>query len=150
MSPSPARMSIDDLLGSPRRMCESLAAGALDREVIQRAGRPYLDRYYLAGWKPGRPRGPAVYLHHFLDSDEPGLYHSHPWAWSCSVILVGGYRETRCVGAGQVVECVYLPGEINVILVDDRHRIELLERDCWTLFLAGDYARPWTFGDCEV
>ena len=48
-------MTLDRMLENPRRLCEGLAAGALDREPITRNGRPYLDRYYLAGWKPGRP-----------------------------------------------------------------------------------------------
>lgn len=161
-APQPARITLDGLLGNPRRrFCEGLAP-TLEREAIERNGRPYLDRYYLAGWQPGRRPGSAVYLHHFLSSDDPGVYHSHPWAWSCSLILVGGYREARCVtgpltaqggrisGEGVIVERMYLPGEVNVILAEDRHRIDLLESDAWTLFLAGDYARPWKFGDCEV
>jgi hypothetical protein len=71
--------------------------------------------------------------------------HSYPWAWSASLILVGGYREFRC-GAGGVTTCRTLqPGDLNVIRPDDRHRIELLGGDCWTVFLAGDYAQPWRF-----
>lgn len=134
-----------------RRYCEQLAV-TLEVDRIVRKDRPYLDRYFVQGWRPGGKShpGPSIFLHHFLSSDEPGVYHSHPWAWSCSVILVGGYREFRCTRAPDVVaERTFSPGETNVIFYDDRHRIELLGADCWTIFFAGSYARPWTFGQCS-
>ena len=52
----------------------------------------------------------------------------------------------RCIGeAGAEAVRVYRPGDVNVLATTDRHRIELLEADCWTLFLAGPFAREWQF-----
>lgn len=128
-----------------RRWCEGLSRD-LSVQHIRPHTRPYLDRYFAAGWNPVTRRpGPAIYLHHFLSSDPATEVHSHPWDWSASLILAGGYREERCTPAGARVvrECV--PGAVNVLRADDRHRIDLIGDDCWTLFLAGAFARPWTF-----
>lgn len=138
-----------------RAWCEGMARG---REVqhIDRNGAPYLHRYFLAGWSPrtAGPTRPSIFLHHFLASDPADQVHSHPWGWSSSLILVGGYREHRCLGhryapmPGDVLQVKeYRPGDVNVLMPDDKHRIELLDADCWTLFLAGNYAQPWTFTD---
>jgi hypothetical protein len=127
-----------------RQWCEALAPRC-QVDHIEREGRPYLDRFYVAGWYPGTgQKGVAVFLHHFRASD-PTTVHSHPWRWALSLILAGGYREHRCAGGGLMQVRDYPPGTINVLEADDRHRIELLADDCWTLFLAGDYAKPWRF-----
>jgi hypothetical protein len=134
-----------------RAWCEIVASDAIVRH-IESQGRPYLDRYFLAGWKPWigdsepEPRaGPALFLHHFVSSDPSGSVHSHPWFFGCSLILVGGYLEERCDLAGVKTTREYRPGELNVLEAGTRHRIELLEADCWTLFLAGARAQPWAF-----
>jgi len=133
-----------------RRWCVELAAAARVQH-IESHGRPYLDRYFLAGWHPDAPRGgaqQALYLHHFRASDPADAVHSHPWGWAVSLVLVGGYREERCqtVGGRTLrLEHEYMPGQINLIGPDDKHRIELLSRDCWTLFLVGPYAQPRAF-----
>jgi hypothetical protein len=36
-------------------------------------------------------------------------------------------------------------GEVNVLEAADKHRIELLGGDCWSIFLAGEYQQPWRF-----
>lgn len=128
-----------------RLYCESLARG-LPFQDIRPAAAPYLTRYFVAGWTPYRNgKGPAVFLHHFLSSDPDDAVHSHPWAWGLSLILVGGYLETRVDEAGAVHVATYTPGDTNILRPPDRHRVDLLERDCWTLFLAGTYAQPWAF-----
>lgn len=132
-----------------RAWCEQLAAG-LPCQRIDRDGRPYLVRYFAAGWNPHTKRpGPALFLHHFLASDPTDQVHSHPWGWAASVILVGGYREYHCTGSGRTEVRTYRPGDVNILEASDRHRIELLDRECWTLFLAGSFDRPWAFApDC--
>jgi len=128
-----------------RAWCEGLARTLAVQHVTPR-GQPYLDRYFVAGWSPtDRQHFGAIYLHHFLASDPDDQVHSHPWGWARSVILVGGYREYRCDRAGGAIVRDYLPGEINVLEPEDQHRIELLEGDCWSVFLAGSYAEPWNF-----
>jgi len=127
-----------------RDWCVALAR-TLEVQHVEQEGRAYLDRYFAAGWRPssGRP-GPAIFLHHFRASDATGMMHSHPWAWGASLILAGGYREARCV-EGRVVSRECRPGDVNVLEADDVHRIDLLTRDCWSLFLAADYRQPWRF-----
>lgn len=128
-----------------RHFCESLARG-LPFQDIRPATAPYLTRYFLAGWAPNKNgKGPAIFLHHFLSSDPDDAVHSHPWAWGLSLILVGGYLETRIDEAGATTARHYVPGEINILRPSDRHRIDLMGRDCWSLFLAAEYAQPWGF-----
>src|SRR5678815_835972 len=99
----------------------------LDVDRIAPNGKPYLNRYYLAGWSPrNRQSGPAVFLHQFVASDPADSVHSHPWGWSASLILVGGYREERCGANGGMVTREYRPGDVNVIEADDKHRIDLI------------------------
>lgn len=125
--------------------CRVIAARNFKREIKQH-GAPYLNRYYLAAADPIRRTAPALFLHQFLSSDRMGELHSHPWLWGVSVILVGGYREDRCTGDGVVEVREYGPGDVNVIRAADRHRVDLVDgRECWTLFLAGPYDRPWGF-----
>jgi hypothetical protein len=127
-----------------RSWCQALAR-SLPVQHIAPTGLPYLDRYFAAGWNPTTKRpGPAIYLHHFRASDPAVAVHSHPWGWSASLILAGGYREERCTPTGVVVR-EYRPGAVNVLTAADQHRVDLLGEDCWTLFLAGSFERPWGF-----
>jgi hypothetical protein len=127
-----------------RQWAEELAR-TLAVQHITRGGRPYLERYFVGGWHPARRRpGPAVFLHHFVDSDASDEIHSHPWRWSMSVILAGGYIEHRWTAAGMIARS-FRAGEVNVLEAADKHRIELLGGDCWSIFLAGEYQQPWRF-----
>jgi hypothetical protein len=127
-----------------RAWCQALAQTLIVQD-IRPQGQPYLERYFAAGWNPHTRRsGPAIFLHHFVASDPDVEVHSHPWGWSASLILAGGYREERCVDGGHLVQ-EYRPGDVNVLRPEDKHRIDLLGRDCWTLFLAGNFERSWTF-----
>jgi len=116
-----------------------------DVQRIARNGAPYLDRYFVSGYPRVVGAQASLYLHHFHASDASDQVHSHPWRWSMSLILSGGYREQRCLPDGQRVVREYRPGDLNVLRADDRHRIDLLGPDCWTLFLAGPYEKPWDF-----
>src|SRR5262245_8909223 len=132
-----------------RTFCEQISRG-MQAQTIRRHSQPelpYLVRYFVAGWNPENKRhGPAIYLHHFLGGDPAREVHSHPWQWSASLILVGGYREERCSGReGATLVTEFRPGDVNVLAPGDRHRIDLLDRDCWSLFLAGSFAQAWRF-----
>ena len=133
-----------------RAWCQGLAR-TCEVQYIKRAEKPYLERYFVAGWSPANKRsGPSVFLHHFVASDSAAEVHSHPWGWSLSVILAGGYKETRCGRDGSVHTREFRPGSVNVIEANDKHRIELLGPDCWTLFLAGHFEKDWAFAPtCE-
>lgn len=131
-----------------------------DRE----ADGPYLSRYYIRGrpymadgsipWnrygdmRPGVfwPKGPGVMLHCFHRSDNALDPHSHPWKWAVSLILSGGYDEERWDPvAGKIVTRRFLPGSINVLRLDDFHRVDLLAKECWSLFITGPRYSSWGF-----
>jgi hypothetical protein len=126
--------------------CEAIARTVPSLEIRRDPAVRYLTRYFLAGWHPNAARpGPALFLHEFHTSDPATEVHSHPWGWSQSLILVGGYREFRCEAGAELEAIDYRPGAINILKATTMHRIELLEGKCWTLFLASAYARPWEF-----
>jgi hypothetical protein len=161
-----------------RVLCEHLVAGVKPRVITNRAGDgPYLDRYYLFGgpkedgtYDDSAPL--TVMLHHFRDSDAAGELHSHPWEQSVSFILAGGYSEERRVatpitnesdltmaidpsrgprGATLHVERRDVPPfSVNVIAGDDFHRVDLYEKDCWTLFITGRKVSNWAFWNRET
>jgi hypothetical protein len=132
-----------------RLACEQATKNIEPRRVLGRDGKSvYLERYYLFGgpsedgaWAD-EPVG--VYLHHFMRSDEDGELHNHPWAGSVSLILAGGYEEERRVG-DEVVRKRYDPFDVNVIKANDFHRVDLIEKDAWTLFVVGAKAQSWGF-----
>jgi hypothetical protein len=65
-----------------------------------------------------------------------------------SFILAGGYVEHRHRSdkPGKVVQRTFLPGDVNLIGADDFHRVDLLGKDCWSLFVAGEKTeRSWGF-----
>lgn len=146
-----------------RKICEWLSR-RLPKRVIGRDGEVYLERYYLFGKDPPYPEDyvgkkpkarltflPTVYLHHFLMSDTDEELHNHPWN-GLSVILLGGYSEERrvpenCMGFGMDtwVRREYKPWSINRIGKDDFHRVDLYEKDCWTLFIIGEKQQSWGF-----
>ncbi|QSA98619.1 hypothetical protein [Methylococcus sp. EFPC2] len=45
---------------------------------------PFFETYFIL---------PGVVLHHFVAPDPEQGFHVHPWKWSISIMLTGGYRE---------------------------------------------------------
>jgi len=106
------------------------------REIRGEHSEPYLERYSLGGLFGWR-----VYLHRFLASDPDRGLHDHPWGWSVSLILAGGYSEVRDGALRRL-----FPGQVNLIRGHDFHRILLDEGDeAWTLFLHGPRVKGWGF-----
>ena len=103
---------------------------------------PYLTRYYLFG--KDRKWG-NIYLHQFHDSDKGRELHSHPWLWSFGLILLGGYKEERRMSDDSVEAREVKPGSINYINNKIFHRVDLLEKDSWSLFFAGPRTSEWGF-----
>lgn len=125
---------------------------------------PYLSRWYLTPsprmsdgswpWTPGGgPRDGIVwpmrefgiYLHQFHRGDDDTDLHNHPWRWAVSIILAGGYIEERRTADDHVDVRTVRPGRINIIRASDFHRVELLERDAWSFFIAGPKFSSWGF-----
>jgi len=155
-----------------RRLCEAVVRRLRPPRVIyDRLGRsPYLSRWYLLGGP--RTDGEAfdqhgatlpgvvfqnlpinIYVHRFHRSDDDSALHNHPWRWSVSFILAGGYTEERRDdtdpgdGYGRVVTREVRPGSVNVIRDSDFHRVDLLEHDAWSIFVAGPKSGSWGFWD---
>lgn len=146
-----------------RAMCEEFVKTIpRRRDIINRTGDAvYLERYYLLG-------GPSeegewadsplqVCIHRFRQSDEDGALHNHPWEQSVSFILAGGYSEERrwngpseITGTSNVVRRMYLPFDFNLIAHDDFHRVDLLEEDCWTIFVSSKKTQSWGFWDRDT
>lgn len=138
---------------------------------------PYLSRWYLfRGQRPtmsdgsepfnelGNPKPGVIlpdvkwslYMHRFHRSDDDGELHSHPFEWSVSLVLAGGYIEERVEQAATVhpfpapkavVRKTVRPGHTNIIRHDTFHRVDLLEHDAWSLFLVGPKTKSWGFWD---
>jgi hypothetical protein len=137
------------------------------RVIFDRAGgSPYLSRWYILGRpymadgsspidrfgnpKPEAvfPRGLGVYLHRFHRSDDDFALHNHPWAWARALILAGGYSEERRESDHRTVRRhLRLPRDVVRIDADDFHRVDLLEEDSWSLFIAGPKSSSWGFWD---
>jgi len=111
------------------------------RAIVPAAdGSPKFYRYYLIG--SGATRG--LLLHHFVGSDAAHELHDHPWGWGISLIIAGGYRETRRVRDGGLSTRRFGRGSLNVIRGTDFHRVELIDgRPAWTLFLHGRVVKRW-------
>jgi len=91
-------------------------------------------------------------LHHFVRGDQDRELHSHPW-YGVSLILLGGYREEYRetdhdplgVPTHRVRERSYGPLSVNVITPETFHRVDLIERDAWTIFLSSPQRGSWGF-----
>jgi hypothetical protein len=100
---------------------------------------PYLLRKYLTPRRYLGARWPGVFLHRFFRSDADRCPHNHPWRWSISLILTGGYIEERVDrDTGARTYRTRRPLSFNVIRENDFHKATLLdtEKGCWTLFVA--------------
>lgn len=135
-----------------RHMCEQLVKTIpRKREIWNRVGDSlYLERWYLLGgpseegeWKDSPLQ---VCIHRFARSDEDGALHNHPWEQSVSFILSGGYSEERRVEE-HVERRMCLPGDFNLLAANDFHRVDLLEEDCWTIFISSRKSQSWGFWD---
>lgn len=151
------------------RGLESLVKHLSDLNVIgdRINNLPYLSRWYLFGrrsdenrqvdtengdYYPSAVERPwNLFLHHFHRGDDAGALHSHPWKWSLSLVLAGGYSEERRIG-DSVERRLLLPFSFNVIRANDYHRIDLLGQGAWTLFLAGPHVEEdvWYFWDRDT
>ncbi len=96
-------------------------------------------------WRFDTPLG-SVFVHSIRLPDRDPHPHTHPFSWSRSLIVRGGYTEERGAGAEEVRH--YRPGRINRIDGDTVHRIIGTRDDqpVWTIFVAGrPHGRGWGF-----
>ncbi len=108
-------------------------------------GNRYLERYLV-----GQRFGVTAYLHRFVAGDGDRNVHDHPWNWSLSLVLAGGYTEERLVrldaNSGWLTKYRRLrPGSVNLLRASSFHRITRPEPETWTLFLHTPKVREWGF-----
>lgn len=131
--------------------------------IIDEAGKPYLERYYLCSLGSTR-----VYLHRFVGSDPDRGLHSHPWSWALSLVLSGWYFEERFSGTERPV--LRRVRWFNFLMGESFHRVvmptdwclspaecpmnirptvrqAMAVTECWTLFIhkAVEGGRRWGF-----
>lgn len=132
-----------------------IISGFLPCRLIHRApGEPYLERYYLGSFA-----GRYFYLHRFVDADGDDAMHDHPWARAWSVVLTGGYIESRACMAGRyrdrwkdfdcMVNLIVLPDQkvqtMNRLSGDCFHQIKAIKPGTWTLFWHTGWEKSWGF-----
>lgn len=98
-------------------------------------GRPYLTRYVVNEAEDGS----KVYLHFIHQSDDDRDFHDHPWDWH-SEILQGSYKEYRPESS-----TIFRPGDVNVKVAEQLHRLEVLEGPVITMVFRGPKRREWGF-----
>lgn len=117
----------------------------------------YMNRYWVKEPEvtDGTNYGAAARAHEFLRSDSDRALHCHPWK-STSIVLVHGYDEMLPLSQDQDpsldpthhVVIQRRPGDIVHRAARDRHRVILAEgATAWSLFLMGEWEKPWFFHD---
>ena len=123
-----------------KRRLQRIARGRPPDVVIGGKDNPYLRRWHLIP----RNRYLNAYLHCILRSDPTGPLHDHPWV-SASLLLNGNYREHTIAAGGCHGYRVFEEGAWVFRNPRYAHRIELVESECWSLFLTGPRVREWGF-----
>ncbi|MGI9623546.1 MAG: hypothetical protein ACR2PK_11970 [Acidimicrobiales bacterium] len=103
------------------------------------------DEVYLDRWRFDTPVV-SVFLHSIKLPDRDPNPHTHPFSWSYSLILRGGYEEHRGPSGSEIRQLG--PCRINRIDQDTVHRIDSVRdgRPVWTVFLAGKpHGKGWGF-----
>ena len=109
--------------------------------IIGSEENPYLLRWFVI------PRNPIfnVYLHRIIRSDEDRALHDHPWS-NISILLRGRYVEHTINSGGIHVKTERIAGQWKIRpLGSYAHRLEIIDGDCWTLFITGFRYRQWGF-----
>ena len=142
-----------------RAAADAIMRGAF-RVIPSRDGtQPYLLRCWLTPALPSGAgevfeSGDSVLLHLFLQADDDHALHSHPWAFS-TTILSGGYLEALPpdgwfpADPGPAIEewrtKVRLPGDRVDHLARDCHAVAYIHANTWTLVRTGPKERTWFF-----
>ena len=114
------------------------------RLIHRRDGQKYLQRTYLIGKRTSQF---CVFLHYFHSGDQDKDLHNHPWFFSGSFLLTGGYTEERFDKSGNIATRELRAGNVNLIRPNTFHRIDLLPGNppTWTLFFSLPRVQDWGF-----
>lgn len=141
------------------RLIQCIARLFPKREIYAEDSKLYLERYRVFGWTEGSTwRGPSLYLHRFCLPDQDVALHNHPWRRAFSLILAGGYDESRAERRDSLRpywpnyldgftyrERTLRAGNVNTIGPETYHRITALHGEVWTLFFVWPKSRSWGF-----
>lgn len=127
--------------------------------TIWKLGKPYLKRWRLIGYlsksnsiqtgefgtevKSNLPF--ASRIHNFLQIDEDGAHHNHPWKWAISFIFWGGYTQERIDRYGRRYVETFSAPSFNFIRHSDYHMVTHLHGNPWTWFTTGPKCSDWGF-----
>jgi hypothetical protein len=131
------------------KILEWIASKMHLREIYRLAPGDYLHRFGFTKFVDG-PAGHRRYLHHFLAEDDEG-HHNHPWKWSFSIVLRGGYTEEYFDSRYDMLFNIPVLSKrrvrwFNFIGPTKYHRITELHGDTWTLFFCGGLTgKGWGF-----
>lgn len=147
-----ARLFLGRLL---REACKHVVEVVDEKKLfrIQRITGYGEEDLYLNRWRLFESKHFGVKLHQFVRSDSDAELHNHPWDWAASLILAGGYSEERRVVSSSdngrwhdtVQQRFFLPFSLNFLRANTFHRVDLLEEDCWTIFVTGPKVQSWGF-----
>jgi len=135
------------------RLVNFLIKMALERpyrkgHIYHTDGSLYMGRYALFETKYLSAR-----VHHIATEDKDVVMHDHPW-WFVSIVLRGAYTEQRPTN---IDPCFYgaskedshttvrFSGSMSFRRPTDRHLIDSVEVDTWTLFIYGPIRQWWGF-----
>jgi 8-oxo-dGTP diphosphatase len=107
-------------------------------------GVPFLYRYHLFMLGPD---GPGMCIHRFVKSDPERGYHDHPWSFSMSFILCGGYHERILSTETKEGYVEKWRNRFTFNHLDGHktfHRVMIEEgKDAWTLFYFQKRSKTW-------
>jgi len=112
---------------------------------------------YMSRWILFETRFLSARVHHIATADYDRHLHDHPWNF-WSIVLRGGYIERRPVdidpcfsrfsGTTSQERCSVTErraGSIARRYATDRHSVDLVAKDTWTLFIYGRKRQWWGF-----
>lgn len=112
---------------------------------------------YMGRWQVFTTRWLSCRLHHIATADLDRHFHDHPWGF-VSLVLTGGYHELRpvdvepCFGDDEGWElaevaqrCWRGAGSLGLRRATDRHRVQEVLPDTYTLFFYGPKRQWWGF-----
>jgi hypothetical protein len=111
--------------------------GGRTTKLILKRSEPYLRRWYIID-----NERLILMLHNICQPDNDRWLHDHPW-WFLSIVLRGGYVETRTKRNGQLR--LHRVRRVNFVGRRTFHRIESVEPNTWTLVLCGSRGRTWAY-----
>lgn len=109
--------------------------------IIENKNGIYLSRWWII------PRNAYfnIYLHKFTDSDEDRAPHDHMYM-NVSYLIQGVYVEHIRQQDGTSIKSLRYSGDLLIRPSGKiAHRIELIGKETWTLFITGPRYREWGF-----